>query len=528
MVNSNNKQSGGLLSNAFGVAKKFSNTGLELLNHVAPDSVAKVTQALNANDVIEGAAQSKSPFEAKTYQDPQQLLREQLPSLSRQLLGRHFNTVNNAAHFIAPQLSDKVSDYFFERLNQFSNDMSSVDHVLDEAGARDLEELTQDVDRSKRLAQALREQNKWFASVQGALSGATGVIGSAIDIPASLIMALRMIYQVGRAYGFDLSKEQDQEAVQYIFKQIDLGLIAEKQALLLAVKTLASTLQTHDVKQLQSLVGSSNDLESIKKFFVTADGQFKWQWLNGLPKTSVLSQLSKLSPVAGASIGAVYSWRLVEDVHAKAQQVFSHARVYLLQHKELNLTPIAAYEKAIALLEQSSLKLLDQPERQSLGVDELQLNKDIPLPEHAEITQVKVIAKTEEQKEIQQKPQPQVIVVPNRIEKTDTEKNTTAALAQEELQVDVVPEIQQGIEALAEDHIQAKGEVLEAPSKKQLVEKKAVETSMESQDDDGVATDKAALAKTTNTAEIELKPRVKKTPKKDTKTATETQDPSES
>jgi hypothetical protein len=61
--------------------------------------------------------------------------------------------------------------------------MSSVDAVLDEAGVRDLEMLTQDVDRSKRISQALSEQNKIIAILQGALTGATGFVGSTVDVP---------------------------------------------------------------------------------------------------------------------------------------------------------------------------------------------------------------------------------------------------------------------------------------------------------------------------------------------------------
>ncbi|PWF32755.1 EcsC family protein, partial [Yersinia pestis] len=92
------------------------------------------------------------------------------------------------AHFVSPDLTEKVSNYFYDRLNQFSNQTSSVDAILSEAGAKDLEELTQDVDRSKRISQALGEQNKWIATVQGAVSGASGMLGTAIDIPASLLM----------------------------------------------------------------------------------------------------------------------------------------------------------------------------------------------------------------------------------------------------------------------------------------------------------------------------------------------------
>src|SRR5690606_28312492 len=198
---------------------------------------------------------SKSPFESKKYDDPQQMLREHLPNVSRQLLGRHFNTVNNVAHFVSPKLSGRVSDYFFDRLNHFTIVLSSVDRVLEEVGVQDLEELTQDTERSKRISHAFGEQNKWIAAVQGAFSGATGVIGTAIDIPASMVLALRTIYQVGRSYGFDLSKEEDQDIVQHIFRQIDLSLIAEKQTLLMGLKAITSTLKSHDISQLQAMLG---------------------------------------------------------------------------------------------------------------------------------------------------------------------------------------------------------------------------------------------------------------------------------
>lgn len=394
MANTNNKQSNGLISNAFGVAKKFSTTGLELMNHVAPDSVSKVTQAFNVNEAIEGASRQKSPFEPKKYSDPQQMLKEHLPSVSRQLLGRHYNKLNNVANFVSPQISDKVSDYFFEHLNQFTNEMSSVDAVLDEAGVRDLEELTQDIDRSKRIAQALGEQNKWIASIQGAVTGLTGIVGTAVDIPASLILALRTIYQVGRSYGFDLSKPEDQEIIQYIFKQIDLGLIAEKQAVLLAIKALGTTLKSHDLTQLQNLLGSSHDGEAIKKFLASANLQDKWQWLNQVPKFSVLEQLSKLAPIASAGVGVVYSRRFVEDANAKAQEVFSQTRQYFIQHRDSSLSTLAAYEKSVELLLQAAPKLIDNLKADIQSVVDPIMDQDIEITNNDNMTQVKLVKKT--------------------------------------------------------------------------------------------------------------------------------------
>lgn len=296
-------------------------------------------------------------FDANVYENPQQLLRTHVPQISRQLFGKHYGTVDRVANFVAPQFSDKVSDYLFDQLNTFTNNISSVDAVLDEAGVQHLEELTQDISRSERISRALAEQNKWIASVQGAVTGATGVIGSAVDIPVSIVMSLRTIYQVGRSYGFELNKETEQEIVQYIFKQIDLGLIAEKQAILMAIKALSNTLETHDVHQLQKLVGSSNDIEALKRWLTNEEGGAKWQWLNSIPK---FSMLTKLAPIASASVGAMYSWKLVEEVNEKAQIVFAQARAYLLEQKDSALSPMEAYEKSLALIAQMKPKLIEQ------------------------------------------------------------------------------------------------------------------------------------------------------------------------
>ena len=65
MADSNNKQSGSMLSNTFGLAKKIGTTGLSLLNHVAPNSVTKLSQSPEKNSIVEGKARSQSMFEKK-------------------------------------------------------------------------------------------------------------------------------------------------------------------------------------------------------------------------------------------------------------------------------------------------------------------------------------------------------------------------------------------------------------------------------------------------------------------------------
>ncbi|MDH1375147.1 EcsC family protein [Acinetobacter junii] len=355
MTNSKNKQTSGLFAQAFGVAKKLSSELQKL--QVAPiTSGAKLS---NSSNIVEGNARFKSPFEVEKYESPQQMLRQQLPKLSHQLLGKHYTKVNNVATFVSPDLGEKVSDYLFQWLNEFSSNSSLTEKILEEAGVKDLAELTQDTGRSQRLSQALIEQNKLLAAAQGLITGATGVWGAAIDIPASIVLVLRTIYQTGRSHGFDLSEELDQDIVAFIFKEIDLGLVAEKQTLLLALKALQSMLDTHDLQHFQQLLGSNNDVELLKKWLVDADGQFKWGWLNHIPQASVIG---KLTPIAGAVVGGFYSWKLLEDVGHKSQSVFGAARFYINEHPDEKISPLEAYYKAEALLRKASPKLLQATE----------------------------------------------------------------------------------------------------------------------------------------------------------------------
>lgn len=393
MANSNNKNSTGLISKAFGVAKKLSVTGFHLVNHVAPGSVSKFQQPTNQDNIIEIKENENIMSDQKINENPQQIFRSHIPKVTQQLLGRHYSKVNNVTSFISPNLNNKIADFFFDKLNDFVSDSSSVDHVLKEVGAKSLDELVANPNRSNRIGQALANQNKTIAVVQGAVTGATGVIGTAIDIPLSLALTLRTIYQSGRAHGFELNRAKEQEIVEYVFKQVDLGSIAEKQTLLVGLRALSALLETQDTQQLQKMLGSSNDLDVLRKWVSNAEGTFKWSWLNHVPQISILS---KLTPLAGAGIGAIYSWKLVDEASLKAQHIFSNAQQYILQHPNEKVDVLTAFEKAVALsqvqglLNESKVEAVNS-EAQVIEAEAIQT--EVLASENDAITEIRVEAK---------------------------------------------------------------------------------------------------------------------------------------
>ena len=94
MADSNNKQRSGFFSNAFGVAKKLSHTGLNILNQVSPDTASALTNATTGD-----SASTKTKSKNKRYEHPQQVLRDHLPTVSRHLLGRHYVNAKSSRAF---------------------------------------------------------------------------------------------------------------------------------------------------------------------------------------------------------------------------------------------------------------------------------------------------------------------------------------------------------------------------------------------------------------------------------------------
>lgn len=335
MQNQDHQSSVTPLGRVFGVAKKFSHYGLQRLN--ALDQQKKVQPISADTRAIEGQAKDV------TAVNMQNIVRQHLPNISQQLLGRHFSSISQVVGFLSPIRLEEAADYLFEQLNRYAEQLSQIEKILEEAGVANLNDLVADVSRSDRISQALIEQNKWLAAFQGGLSGLLGGIGAAIDIPLSVLLVLKTVYQTGRSYGFEL-KEDEKDSIEFIFQQIQMNKIAEKQTVLLAIHSFLSLLKANDIQQLQQFLGSNNDLSWLNHLLHTDDNK---DW-HGTMQLSLLSRLTKVTPIVLTAVSATYGYQLIQDTGKQAQHVFSIARDYLLCHPEQKITILQAYEKAIA------------------------------------------------------------------------------------------------------------------------------------------------------------------------------------
>ncbi len=302
--------------------KSLSDISQNLMKQLAKNSVSRLTKTPEQQSVINMKTDIKNEAQAltkSTSNNASQLFRQQLPGLTRQLLGKRFKTVNKLANMVMPTGTfDKASDQILELLADFASTVSSANDILEEAGVDSLAELQKDTGRSGRLARALGEKNRYIGMAQGAISGATGVVGAASDIPLSMILIFRTVYLTGRSYGFELDKPQDRHLIFDALSNADLTLIAEKQAILLGLRSLSTMLDTGNLQSLQTMLGSNHDVDPLIKFLSDENGQLKWRISPAI--------INKITPLVGGAVGAIYNARLLKEVSESASQVFEHAR----------------------------------------------------------------------------------------------------------------------------------------------------------------------------------------------------------
>ena len=302
--------------------KSLSDISQNLMKQLAKNSVSRLTQTPEQQSVINMKTDINNEAQAltkSTSNNASQLFRQQLPGLTRQLLGKRFKTVNKLANMVMPTGTfDKASDQILELLADFASTVSSANDILEEAGVDSLAELQKDTGRSGRLARALGEKNRYIGMAQGAISGATGVVGAASDIPLSMILIFRTVYLTGRSYGFELDKPQDRHLIFDALSNADLTLIAEKQAILLGLRSLSTMLDTGNLQSLQTMLGSNHDVDPLIKFLSDENGQLKWRLSPAI--------INKITPLVGGAVGAIYNARLLKEVSESASQVFEQAR----------------------------------------------------------------------------------------------------------------------------------------------------------------------------------------------------------
>jgi len=243
-----------------------------------------------------------------------QTIRQQLPAMFGLGSLKGGKTLERFGGSILPEsVKDGVTEFSLDRLAQLAQYLSDSDMPLlhgDTATPRTLA-------RADELADLVADRNRLLAAAEGGATGLFSLAGMLLDLPLSLVIALRTIYQTAECYGQDLSGEDGLQQIYAILASIDYASVGQKQTVMAGVASLNAVAASQGglIGVLPKLIKSLGDNPLTEKFAKPL-----------LTKLSTrVGFVTRFLPVLGAVTGATYNMQMINSVAAVAQQVFRTA-----------------------------------------------------------------------------------------------------------------------------------------------------------------------------------------------------------
>ena len=141
---------------------------------------------------------------------------------------------------------------------------------------------------------------KRTASLEGAITGAGGILMGFADLPAFLTIKMKMLFDIAGMYGYQVKDYRERLFLLYVFQ-------------------LAFSSQQGRIPVLARLEKWADYMETLP----LDENEFDWRTFQQEYRDYIdLAKLAQLLPVIGAAVGAVANWKLVAWLGGTAMQCY--------------------------------------------------------------------------------------------------------------------------------------------------------------------------------------------------------------
>lgn len=149
----------------------------------------------------------------------------------------------------------------------------------------------------------IKNKIKWYqrtASVEGAVTGAGGILMGMVDFPAFLAIKMKMLFEVASMYGYDVKDFKERIFILYVFQ---LAFCSQQKR--------------------KELIEVLENWESFKETLPEKGDNFDWRTFQLEYRDYMdLAKLAQLIPVIGAGVGAIANWQLTDHLGKTAIQCY--------------------------------------------------------------------------------------------------------------------------------------------------------------------------------------------------------------
>lgn len=273
-----------------------------------------------------------------------QTIRQQLPAMFGLSSLKGGKTLQSfGGHVLPDRFKDGMTEFSLDRLAQLAQYLSDTNLPLLQGDTA----MPRTLARADELADLIADRNRLLAAAEGGATGLFSLLGMLVDLPLSLIIALRTIYQIAECYGQDLSGEEGLQQIYAILASIDYGSVSEKQTVMAGLAGLNAVAASQSglvglLPKLLHVISNNPISERVAKPILTRINRHT-------------GFVSRFLPVIGAVTGASYNILLINSVATVAQQVFR-----------------AAYEQQFGLEQ-----VIDPEELQPIPISSASLHTDV-------------------------------------------------------------------------------------------------------------------------------------------------------
>jgi hypothetical protein len=206
--------------------------------------------------------------------------------------------------------------------------LADIDAVLRAGGVQELGELrTAELKKCDQLAQSVQRWAVGMAAGEGAATGAAGLIGIAVDIPAALMLAFRTIYKIGLCYGYRPG-DADTEFVHGVLGASGANTMQEKLAALACLQAIRATLHQQTWRMMANRAAEH---AFSREGAILAVRALARQLGVNLTKRKALQAIPVMGALVGGSVNAWY----IRDVANSARRAYQER--WLLENREVQV-----------------------------------------------------------------------------------------------------------------------------------------------------------------------------------------------
>ena len=159
-------------------------------------------------------------------------------------------------------------------------------------------------DSSLQLREAyVRKQIEFYqktASVEGAVTGAGGILMGFVDFPAFLTIKIKLLFEIASIYGFDVRDYKERLFILYVFQ-----------------------LTFSSQQRRNGIVGIIEQWKSYADALPAEVEEFDWRTFQQEYRDYIdLAKMAQLIPVIGAAVGAVANYQLVKQLGKTAMNCY--------------------------------------------------------------------------------------------------------------------------------------------------------------------------------------------------------------